>query len=219
MPAHAAPDPRGDGHIAVIDQSSGCEYDFWQARQRDGRWRASWGNALPLGGSGIYPEGLSARGSGFALLAGLIQPGELRNGRIDHALVWSYAEPAAGGPVRPASESDGVSRRPNAIPEGALVQLDPALDLGTLSLAPYERTIARALQEYGAYLADVGSGFAVYAAHPMSQRTNPYAGVLPSRNYPSLEGIPFERLRVLSLPEQRPNPPISLVPNGCNVFG
>ena len=214
IPAGAAPDPASDGHLAVIDRSNGCEYDFWKLRRKGRRWEAAWGNALPVRGTGIYRRGYSARGSGFALLAGVVMPAELRRGRIDHALLMSYPYTRAGGPVRPATESDGPIRGRRAIPEGARLQLDPSLDLDALGLSGYERTIARALQRYGAYMGDTGgNGISLYALHPQSTRSNPYGGALPDETYPSLDGIPFDRMRVLRLRHRNGRP--SLVPNRC----
>jgi hypothetical protein len=139
IPAGALPDPAGDGHLTVIDLSTGYEYDFWQAEQRDnGTWRASWGNRIPLDGDGVYPHGMGARGSGFASLAGMIWPEEFAQGHIDHALLLSMPSAARGGPVWPATESDGRSRSDGAIPEGARLQLDPALDLDEFEMRPYE---------------------------------------------------------------------------------
>ena len=73
IPDFAEPDPEEDGEMAIIDTSTGCEYDFWQARKKSGKWSASWANAIPCEGDGIYPKGMSCRGAGFALLAGVIE--------------------------------------------------------------------------------------------------------------------------------------------------
>jgi hypothetical protein len=214
IPVGAAPDPASDGHLAVIDRSNGCEYDFWRLRRNGRRWEASWGNALPVRGTGVFPRGYSARGSGFALLAGVVMPRELRRGRIDHALLLSYPYTRAGGPVRPATESDGPTRSRRAIPEGARLQLDPSLDLDALGLSGYERTIARALQVYGAYVGDTGgNGISLYALHPQSTAANPYGAVLPDETYPPLDAIPFDRMRVLRLRHRNGEP--RLVPNRC----
>jgi hypothetical protein len=219
LPAGAAPDPSDDGHLAVIDRSSGCEYDFWQLRRGRRGWEASWGNALRVKGSGVYPRGYSARGSGFALLAGVVMPYELRRGRIDHALLLSYPYTRAGGPVRPATESDGNTRGRSAIPEGARLQLDPSLDLDSLGLQGYERTIARALQVYGAFVGDTGgNGISLYALHPQSSPRNPYGSILPDETYPQLTGIPFDRMRVLRLGPQKRRARLRLTPGGCARF-
>jgi hypothetical protein len=199
IPANARPDPSSDGHLAIVDRVGGCEYDFWQARRgANGGWAAGWANVIPLGGRGVFPKGNGARGSGFALLAGLIFPQELKSGHINHALAMSYPMTRAGGPRRPASSSDGTSKGPGAIPEGAHLQLDPTLELSTLSLPRYELVIARALQIYGAYIVDTGGVISLFAVNPQSYKRNPYAGKLPNLDSVSLDGIPLDRFRVLA---------------------
>ncbi len=189
IPPGAAPDPASDAHMVIIDTDSGCEYDFWQIKKnKRGRWKASWGNSLRTDGDGVFPKGLSARGSGFALPAGMIWPDELAAGRIEHALQFSYNHPRKGGPVLPATESDGTSSRDDAIPEGARLQLDPTLDLDGLGLRRYERIIAEALQQYGMFLADHGGGVELQAVHPLSYPDNRYDGLLPDRKYVYLAG-------------------------------
>jgi hypothetical protein len=202
IPLAARPDPSSDGYLAVVDRSTGCEYDFWRASRRpDGSWSASWAGKVSVTGSGIFPRGAGgARASGFALLAGLVFPEPLRAGRIDHALVISYPYTRAGPPVPPAMSSDGKSIGPNAIPQGARIQLDPNLDLTQLRLRPYEWTIARALQTYGAFVADTGGAVSLFAAHPFGYSRNPYSGLLPNLDYVPLDRIPLDRLRVLRLP-------------------
>jgi hypothetical protein len=147
-----------------------------------------------------------------------VMPYELRRGRIDHALLMSYPSTRAGGPVRPATESDGRTRGRSAMPEGARVQLDPSLDLDSLGLQGYERTIARALQVYGAYVGDTGgNGISLYALNPASTPQNPYGTILPDETYPSLAGIPFERMRVLRFGRQKHSRP-RVAPTGCARF-
>lgn len=79
------------------------------------------------------------------------------------------------------------------------MQLDPKLDLDTLELQPYEKTIARALQEYGMYLGDTGGTLTLYAAHPQSFDAA-YQELMPLEAFPRLDGIPLDRLRVLEPP-------------------
>ncbi|GEM_PF-1132156 len=204
-----------DNNLIVLDLETRCEYDLWQFRWVGGQAVASWGGAVSLDGTGIYPGGLSTRGSGFAFLGGLIWPDELQDGRIEHALVFNYPYTRAGGPVAPATATDGVwdgteeeirdLAGPGAVPmpEGARLQLDPELDLDTLGLTSYERTIARALQKYGMFLVDTGggSGIGLYAIDPRSVQGNPYEGVLPDGDFVPLPNIPMDRFRVLETGE------------------
>ena len=217
IPDYAEPDPEGDGHMVVIDESMGCIYDFWEMKYRNGKWKAGWGNALPLDGDGIFPNGFSARGSGFELLQGLIWPQELEAGEINHALIFSYDHTKAGGPVSPATESDGTTTDNWAIPEGALVQLDPALDLSSLGLNSYEMIIAKALQNYGMYCADDGGGLSLYAVNPISVKTNPYENIWGNETYIYLDKIPVDKFRVLSLTPQT-TPDVKIVDNSCAIF-
>jgi hypothetical protein len=213
IPTAARPDPGSDGHLAILDSSNGCEYDLWKAQRQGETWAAGWGNATSSTGSGVYPGGLSARGSGFALLAGVIWPNELARGRIDHALIFSYPYPSSAGFVSPATESDVQSDRPDALPEGARLQLDPRFDIRSLSR--HERTIARALQRYGMYLADSsGNNVSLYAVNPQSYRRNPYQGVLPSGRYVDVRNIAINRFRVIQFgPIRRSSKPAR--PNRC----
>ncbi len=121
IPPEAAPDPAGDGHMAVFEPATGCQYDFWQAAKTSSGWSSSWANSLKYDATstGVFPKGLSARGSGFATTAGVIWPQELAQGEIRHALMFSYGATKSGGPVTPSTESDGRRTTSTAIPEGS----------------------------------------------------------------------------------------------------
>jgi hypothetical protein len=203
IPDGAIPDPTADGEMSIIDLSTGYEYDFWQIVQgNDGSWKASWGNRIPLDSDGFYPQGMSARGSGFALLGGMIWPEEFEQGYIDHALVLSIPHAAKGGPVLPATESDGRSGADGAIPEGARLQLDPTLDLDRFDMRPYERIIAETLQVYGALVGDVSGNVELEAINPISYPEDPYPPGWFDERWPLLTNIPWEYVRVLELPPQ-----------------
>lgn len=212
IPAGAEPDPAGDHHLTVIERKSGCEYDFWQAhRAEDGSWSASWGNATDTE-TGIYPGGFAATAAGFTNTAGKIWPDELRRGKIEHALVFAFPHTKAGGPVPPATSSDGHSTHPGAIPEGARLQLDPELDLDTLALKPWQRTIARALQEYGMYLGDTGDTVGLSAIHADSFPGTPYPW--GDAVHATMPTELLSRMRVLKLPPQY-EPKGRLIPTKC----
>lgn len=226
IPARARPDQGSetdtDGHMAIIDRGTGCFYEFYEAERRaDGSWEAKWANRGVVSGTGIQPGGMSTRGSGFVNFAGLIRPGELKAGAIKHALVFSYDFTKAGGPVFPATDSDGRTSTEGArppgtlpIPEGARVQLDPRLDLESLHLTRWQRIIARALQVYGMYLSDTGGGLGLYAVNPESYSRNPYLPFWGDDVYAYLPTWLAGRLRVLKLnPQRKPESYIS--PSSC----
>ena len=204
IPIGAAPDPSDDGHLVVINRATRCEYDFYEAVQHgDGSWSAGWANAIKITGSGWYEHGSSTTGSGAAGAAGVILPEELESGAIPHALAFAYPYTKAGGAVSPATERDGRTTAAGAIPLGAHLRLDPDLDLGSLSLKPYERVVAQAMQDYGMFLTDTGGGVALVAQNPQSTAM---AYPWGDQTYVYLPQSLLPHLRVLALAPQHRNP-------------
>ena len=210
--------------MVILDMENRCEYDFWQARKENDAWVASFGVGVSMDDTGVLANGLSARGSGFAFLGGVIWPDEIENGHIQHPLSFSYEFTRAGGPVAPATDSDGLSTEAFALPEGALVQLDPALDLDALNLEPYEKTIARAMQEYGMLLVDSGSAGPVgfYAIDPDSVTGDMWGSLWGQEDYIALENLDFPTLpfRVLELGEQNSDyqQQLALQTGACSAY-
>jgi hypothetical protein len=198
IPANAVPDPAGDGHLTVVDTDTKCVYDLFEADLSNrSAPKASWANRIEQDGDGIYDRGASGRGSGFSNTLGLMSPLDFWLGEIPHALMYSYHTNKKGGPVWPATESDGSSDASYGIPEGARLFLPRSFDL-----SPYPQwvqVIGRALQEYGAYDGDNGGSSSVlsfYALNPLghpgfSQTLYPWG----SEHWPSLPDAMIRSLR------------------------
>jgi hypothetical protein len=194
IPSWAKPTTGSDHHLAVVDGD--LELDVWVAkRQSDGHWRSG-ARAVVSGSPVVGP--VAATASGFALTAGLVRPEEIARGRIDHALAFTTPY-TRNRVVAPAVHGDGRHRDPRAMPMGAHIQLDPHVDIAGLPRPV--RIIARALQEYGAYLVDTGGSLALRAEAGIGRartgRTKDIwtpVGVTSA----SLEEIPWHRMRVLA---------------------
>jgi hypothetical protein len=203
IPNGAVPDPQEDAHMAVVDLSRRLSFDMWGAEAVGSGWQTRTGFTFDLDGTGVRPDGVgSARGSGFPLLAGLIRLQEIQCGNIDHALVMAYDYPRANVYVYPASMTDGRGGA-DAIPEGGRIQLDPTLDLNSLGLTPAAKVIARAMQEYGAFVGDNSGGIALYAEGLYGKPGPGWNGVLA---YDDLANIPWDRFRVIKLPPLKVDP-------------
>ena len=208
IPDGAIQDCGPDRFFVLYDSAAQIYYELYRSEQsEDGSWSAIKGNSIANDSSGIYPgdgdrssEGI--RASGFSMVAGMIWPHELQANRIDHALEFTYVFTSTGGPVSPATANDGQNDDPAAMPLGTLLQLDPELDLDSLGLDPWERTIAEALQEYGMYLGDTGGGVSISLLNGQSFSGNPYENLLPDIVATDgglfLTKIPFDRFRVIS---------------------
>ncbi len=157
------PFPEFDGWYSVIDQDSGVGYDMWRARRVGDVISYQFIKRWPLNGPGFSAPAIrdasaavGARGSGLPLFAGVIQPNELRAGRIDHALAISVPGPAQRIFVQPASVTNGINAI-DSLPEGARLRLKSSFRLGKLAGGANRRSaeaIITALRTYGAIVVD-----------------------------------------------------------------
>lgn len=200
IPVTAQPDPSSDGHLAVVDPASQREWDMWQGSNAGGTWTAGSGAAVSTSGDGVAPPNTeSGNAANLPLLGGLLRPEELAQGHIDHALVFMMPGVSNLGHVCPATHNDGETSDPNALQEGMRIQLDPSVDVDSLQIPAWQKTIARALQTYGAYLRDDSGSLAILAEDSVSRGYDAWANIgLGGAGDPSLAGIPWSRVRVLA---------------------
>ena len=209
IPPHAVPSREEDAHMAIVDWSTMTAWDMLSAnRQSDGHWIASTGIRYRLDGPGVFAldqfpirDGESihyfgpGRASGVPIIAGLIMHAEILEGRIKHRLAFCSPYSALRRFIHPpVIWTDGPC--PDGIPEGAVVQLDPALDLDRFPLSPGARTVARALQEYGAVNTDTGGGNALYGEGLWAAPGRTWNGLLADNG---LMSIPLSCYRVLRM--------------------
>ncbi|WP_164909761.1 PA14 domain-containing protein [Mycobacteroides franklinii] len=156
---HYLPTQDSDAHIAIIDDTNGCEYEF-QSFKPESMSAIAQATYRVDTGSGGHVSGPAHSGGELSYLAGLITPEDVQAGVINHAL--RFAIPINSPTyVYPGTRSDGTV--PGGVPEGIRIQLDPSLDLRTLKLTPFQLMVATALQKYGAFDADVAKTFTLTA--------------------------------------------------------
>ncbi|KAA0110876.1 hypothetical protein [Mycolicibacterium sp. P1-5] len=198
IPSDAVPNSGSDGAMVIVDESSSKVYEFWRAAKHGDRWSSEWGAVNSLTGSGW---GGSSTGSGASRLAGVIRVDEVAAGKISHALALQTSN-ACTTFRPPAIKADGTSRRPDCIPEGARLQLDPGVDLHSLGLSKGVLAVATAMQRYGGYVVDVG-GAPLSASFELDRSAA--AGTLGKVyqdagfrwDYDAMERVPWDKLRVL----------------------
>ncbi len=189
-------DTDADGHLVLYNPETFMAYDLWQATtQRDGEC-SSWGGGL-LGdqiletgavdffdirsdGSNIDTYS-SARATGVPLLAGLILPEDITNGKIAHALAVAIpglrnlnpdpSEPLPSDYFYPTTttETDFYNTNEFALAAGQRLRLRPTLvdeggnPINENQLAPITKIFLEALRTYGAIVVDNAGGFSYYA--------------------------------------------------------
>lgn len=198
IPDGAEPNTGSDGVLVSVQESSGIIFEFWRAARDGDTWTSAFGAVNSLHGSGW---GGAATGSGASRLGGVVRVAEIADGEIPHALALQ-SNNACPTFRAPALKSDGNSTRADCIPEGARLQLDPELDLGSLNLRPGELAVARAMQRYGGYLMDVANtplsvSFEREAGTAAGEVGQTYSDAGFRWDYDAMENVPWDKLRVL----------------------
>ena len=210
IPQSALYDPESDAHFCVVDWKRKLAWDMWGLRKLvDGSWESNTGMVYRLDGDGVfdgfelgYVDGESvhfhgpSRAAGVPAPAGLIMYDEVMAGEIRHKLSCATRYAAHKEFVYPASWTDGFVEE--GIPEGAVIQLDPELDLSQFDLTPQEIVVAKALQDYGMVIVDVAQGQPIYAEGLYGHPDKSWEGKL--RDWEGgINSIPYDSYRVLKV--------------------
>jgi hypothetical protein len=207
--AGALPAPGTDSELVVWQPATDTMWEFWRLRRDSGGWVASWGGRLDhvSTGPGHFAAPRANWGttaSSLPLAGGMITPRELKRGVIDHALSLALPATRAGVFSLPAQRTDGESNCPHAVPEGARLRLDPALDVDSLVLSPPVAALARAAQRYGIYVRDQSGSVSFYAQSAVSLTSDPYPGFFGGQApYELLKQFPWSHLQVMRMTLRR----------------
>ena len=203
--------PGSDGHVAVMDPTTGMAYGIWQAKYDPATdtWSGSWGGSTPINGNGVDTTG-SATAAGISRYAGVVTAAELQtaiaaNSGLNHALVFS-SDIAGPGFVGPAIKSDGANLAGVAtpIPQGYRIQLDPSINVDAIpNITPGEKVIAKTLQTHGAYVIDQGGARMAFAFETVPDATSTNPGAVYTQagfawDYYDMNHIPWSQLRVIA---------------------
>jgi len=173
VPAAARAAGAADGSLAIVDQSTGKEYDFWQASKNDSTrtLTASWGGVTDVGSATATGLGSAGNAGGFGLAAGQIRASELAAGHIDHALFMvvyctngTSVYPATSASTGRSCSSVGLSNT-DAPAMGQHFFLNMSDDqIAALSVPKWQKTVLTAMAHYGMYVGDTGGdGWSVMA--------------------------------------------------------
>lgn len=203
VPQDAQPNSGGNRALVVLDREARRAWELFHFSWDGDGIRIDGGGSVPFDGDGVPnpPSGYA----GGSYLAGLIRVHEVASGHIPHALAFGCSSARKGVWRHPARQTDGRTAGSDTIPVGARIQLDPALDLDAIpGLTPGERTIAEALQTYGAFCVGASAEPFVFFcelapdATGIGQPGAAYTAAGFTADNALLDRIPFGSLRVLS---------------------
>jgi hypothetical protein len=207
IPAGAISTTGLDYHLTVISIDGTQELGMAGVayNSSNNTWSASECTPGPLltgsgwsGTAGTYSDGPYAAGE--MGMAGVIRPEEIAQGHIDHALAMVPTNVNRDyGAACPGTHFDGQSGHPTWIPEGARVQMDPTYNVDAQSWPAWQKTIAKALQKYGAFIVDQGGiNVTLYGQTDQNVGNTTWASISVPKN-PSLTFLPWSSMRVLKM--------------------
>jgi hypothetical protein len=154
----------GDRHVIVVDRSRCRLFELFDAHPQGGgsSWHAGSGAIWNLRSNHLRPRGwTSADAAGLPILPGLARYDEVRRGRIDHALRITVPRTRRAF-IYPARHQASSLTDADLPAMGQRVRLKRGFDV---SRYPRQsRVVLRALQRYGAFVADNGSAWYVTGA-------------------------------------------------------
>jgi autotransporter passenger strand-loop-strand repeat protein len=179
---------RGDSHLLIWDEDNNVAYELYgvtrpadtklfpntngvELAHTDGLWHAAQETVWNMNTNTFRALGeTSADAAGLSILAGLVRPDEGLpvsqggQGVINHALRVTLPSGEVNPQyVYPASHIVGVSQGANNLPLGGRMRLanTPAVNALISNMPPESQIIARAMQQYGLIVADIGSAMYV----------------------------------------------------------
>jgi autotransporter passenger strand-loop-strand repeat protein len=190
---------RGDSHLIVWDEDNNIAYELYgvsrpadptlfpntsdvELPHTDGQWHAAQETVWNMNTDTFRTLGeTSADAAGLSILAGLARPDEGLSvsqggqGAINHALRVTLP----GGDVNPqyiypASHMVSVSQGADNLPLGSRLRLanTPAINTLIANMPPESQILARAMQQYGLIVADIGSAMYVSGASASVDASN-----------------------------------------------
>jgi hypothetical protein len=210
IPRDAKPAVKPDRHMTIWQPSTDTLWEFFGAHRRSDGWHAEWGGAIRRvsRSPGYYTRAAwpgasrnwGATASSLPVIGGTMLLDELKAGRVDHALAINLPNARGGVFAWPAQRTDGTGP-PTALPEGARLRLDPALDVGALHLPKLTRMIALAAQRYGLVVRDLTHhAISLFGENPSQFPGNPYRRYFQGRTPQAvLANFPWDRLQVLQM--------------------
>ena len=227
IPPETVPAKCSDANFAVIQRQPDGTLDSWEfwkaAKAADGSWTARWGGATqdlqrdrgfastrswtdpdaPAAAARQSHHNWNVTASSMSMMAGVITARDVERGRIDHALALALPDAAMGSFLWPAQRADGGSTEPGALPEGARLRIDPALDLAKVPMVPLVRMMAEAAQRHGIIVRDrTWSNTVFYTEEVRAGAPDPFRPLLGGK-WPdaALKAFPWDRLQLVAAPE------------------
>ncbi len=162
-PIEGAPNPGGDRHVLVLDNSNCFLYELFNSVPNgSGSWSADSAAVWDLLADEQRPwTWTSADAAGLSIFPGLVRYDEVAAGQIQHAIRFTLPQSRAAM-VPPASHWAANSTSASAPPMGMRLRLKASFDISGFSTNI--KVILNAMKKYGLIMADNGSAMYISGA-------------------------------------------------------
>jgi hypothetical protein len=170
----------GDRHAILIQPSTGDLWETWLTllvvANGQSHWQAANGAKFNLNSNAQRPLGwTSADAAGLSMFGGLIRYDECVRGMVEHA-VRLVVRRTRRAYIYPASHYASTLTSTNLPAMGQRLRLKSSFQIPDLWTV-YEKAVARALQKYGAIVADNGGFFSMSAVPDQRWPANAFANL------------------------------------------
>jgi hypothetical protein len=152
----------GDRHVIAVRQVSCDLWEMYRSFPQASSWRADSTALFDLAAAARHPEGwTSADAAGLPILPGLVRPGEVAAGSVEHAIRVTF-ERTRRAYIHPATHHASSRCGRSLPPMGLRLRMKAGYydaHLDEFDPASQARPIFEALRHYGMIVADNGSNF------------------------------------------------------------
>ncbi|HXA78938.1 MAG TPA: IPT/TIG domain-containing protein [Candidatus Acidoferrales bacterium] len=161
-PIEGDPNPSGDQHVLILDNSNCWLYELYNASPSGSAWNAGSAAVWDLTADEQRPyTWTSADAAGLPIFPGLARYDEVAAGVINHALRFTLDFSRAAF-TPPASHWAATSTNADAAPMGMRLRLKANFDISGFSAT--NQIILNAMKKYGLIMADNGSNMFISGA-------------------------------------------------------
>jgi hypothetical protein len=165
IPPAAKVQLNADRHVLVLQRRRCKLFEMFDAHRASGsrhRWKAGSTAKFALHSARLRHAGwTSADAAGLPMLPGLVRYGEVKRGRVRHAIRVTFAATRRAY-IRPATHYASSRCGVTLPPMGLRLRLRPSYDLA--GFRGQALVIARALKQYGMIVADNGPNWSITGA-------------------------------------------------------
>jgi len=205
VPSYVSLNGTSDNPMVLYQPSANEEWELWELSKTSSGYQACWGGAEAISSSdGVFPSPYGESATGISYMATEVTEADIASGSINHAIAITV--PSCNGYIYPADRGDCGSAAGQPA-EGQWFRLPASLAMPS-GLTPFAQMVFRALQNYGAVVADQAGGYVlIQTEQPSDWSEEGHSGTDPitasmngQAGYSVVASLPWGSLQTVNCP-------------------